>query len=73
MLVDTDDLAAIGDLAARYGVPHSTMNFYSKKPGFPEELTTLSFGKVYSRFAVDEWMAAYRQQLNAKKLARQAA
>lgn len=73
MLVDTDDLAAIGDLAARYGVTHQRMNFYAKKDTFPAPLVILSGGKVYSRFAVDEWMHLYRQQLAAKKLARELA
>lgn len=68
MLIDTDDLAAIGDLAREHGVGHSTMNYWSNQPGFPEPLTTLSFGKVYSRFAVREWVINRRREQAARKL-----
>lgn len=69
MLVDTDDLAAIGDLAREHNVGHSTMNYWSKAPGFPEPLTRLSFGEVYSRFAVGEWVRARKATQVARRLA----
>lgn len=70
MLVDTDDLAGVGDLVLEHGEGHSTINFWTTQPGFPEPLVILSCGKVYSRFAVREWIVARKRARLLKDMER---
>lgn len=49
MLWDLDDLAAMGDLARERGISSSAATNWRRYPDFPQPLTTLSTGPVYSR------------------------
>lgn len=69
MLVDSDDLAASGDLAKEHGVGSSTIAYWYQHPDFPAPITRLSTGPVWSRFAVREWVAARRRARLERELA----
>lgn len=70
MLVDSDDLAASGDLAEEHGVASSTIAYWYQHADFPAPIVKLSTGPVWSRFAVREWVATRRREQEARARAR---
>jgi len=60
MLIDSDDLAGSGELAARHGVVNSMISQWRRRPGFPAPVLNLLCGPVYSITAVDDWLKENR-------------
>ena len=57
-MIDLDDISSATDLAHEHGVPVTAMIYWTSLPTFPAPLKRLSFGRIWSRAAVAEWVNA---------------
>lgn len=54
-IIFAEDIVMIGDIAAKYGIPKSTVQNWMRRKDFPKPVAELKAGAVYNLSAVRAW------------------